>query len=90
MFHSSAGFTCPTGSNLNYYPGPKPAGWALGGKGNSSTMTVGVMQHKMNKVLATYPDKLQMRFGAGTRLSEMMAYATAANMSVQVCACLLG
>lgn len=81
MFHSSATFPCPV-----------PAAAAVssrvvtekGQQAAQAPVTVGLLQHKLNKVLAADKTKNTMRVGAGMRYTEFLKEAQAAGMSVQV------
>eukprot|EP00878_Enallax_costatus_P001016 GHUV01001150.1.p1 GENE.GHUV01001150.1~~GHUV01001150.1.p1 ORF type:complete len:631 (+),score=62.78 GHUV01001150.1:321-2213(+) len=79
-FHSSADFVCPI----------SPAQSAAGGKsvttekGAKTPITVGILQTKLNKVLAVDKQKYTMRIGAGMKYTEFLKAATQAGMSVQI------
>lgn len=76
MFHSSSKFPCPNSPLLA--PGAKatPAG--------KVPLAVGVLQHKLTKVLATDYKNWTIRVGAGIRWTEFLKESQRLGMSVQI------
>lgn len=56
-----------------------------GAKKQTGAQEVGLLQSKLNKVLAVDPVKFTMRVGAGMTITELLKAATENKMSVQVC-----
>lgn len=76
LFHSTTSFVCP-----NQFS-------SMPGNGSSArqqkTISVGVLQDKMNKTVSYDPAKHTMTIQAGMKLREFAAEATRVGMSVQV------
>lgn len=82
-FHSTASFVCPVGTAS----GNASSSTAAGNASNSSSSAageVGLLQTKLNKVLAVDPAQHTMRVGAGTTITELTQAAAKNNMSLQV------
>lgn len=80
-FHSSATFVCPV--SPGYGPTAKIS-QESGKKVELTPETIGVLQSKLNKVLAVDSKKYTMRVGPGMKINELLPAATKAKMSVQV------
>lgn len=87
MFHSSSSFPCPS------TPAAAAAAAAAGGsrvtteagaKQQGMPVSVGLLQHKLSKVLAIDPKAYTMRVGGGMRYTEFLKEAEKAGMSVQI------
>jgi FAD/FMN-containing dehydrogenase len=78
-FHSTASFVCPIGraGSLNASQ-PNVTG------STAAATEVGILQTKLNKVLAVDPVKSTMRVGSGMTIFELLKEATKNNMSLQV------
>jgi FAD/FMN-containing dehydrogenase len=78
-FHSTASFVCPIGraGSLNASQ-PNVTG------STAAATEVGILQTKLNKVLAVDPVKSIMRVGSGMTIFELLKEATKNNMSLQV------
>lgn len=78
-FHSTASFVCPIGraGSLNASQ-PNVTG------STAAATEVGILQTKLNKVLAVDPVESTMRVGSGMTIFELLKEATKNNMSLQV------
>lgn len=87
-FHSTATFVCPTSTVLPLTAkgasSPAVTTEAGSSKAKGAPAEVGVLQSKMNKVLAVDSAKYTMRVGAGMTINELLKEATKNKMSVQV------
>jgi FAD/FMN-containing dehydrogenase len=80
-FHSTASFVCPIASvgSLNASQAN-----TTGPASTAAATEVGMLQTKLNKVLAVDPVKSTMRVGSGMTIYELLKEATKNNMSLQV------
>lgn len=79
-FHSTLPFNCP-GQSSSVYDGQQSAGHQQPGN-SSSTATVTLLLHNMNKLLAVDLDKHQVRVQAGMLVTQLLEEASRLNMSV--------
>eukprot|EP00879_Flechtneria_rotunda_P022398 GHRR01023635.1.p1 GENE.GHRR01023635.1~~GHRR01023635.1.p1 ORF type:complete len:178 (-),score=21.11 GHRR01023635.1:283-816(-) len=77
-FHSSSHFPCPNSPAKNDSTDTKVEA------GTKSSISVGLLQSKLNKVLAKDYSKWTMRVQSGIRYTEFLQAAEQAGMSVQV------
>lgn len=78
-FHSTATFVCPV-------PDAPVAATAtrVATEAGRRALEVGLLQNKLNKVLAVDAAKATMRVGAGMTITELLREATKAKLSVQI------
>eukprot|EP00878_Enallax_costatus_P000622 GHUV01000724.1.p1 GENE.GHUV01000724.1~~GHUV01000724.1.p1 ORF type:complete len:626 (+),score=75.62 GHUV01000724.1:267-2144(+) len=81
-FHSSADFVCPT-SPLQVAPKLRVTTEEAAFR-TRTPVTVGLLQTKLNRVLAVNKKKYTMRVQAGMTYTELLKAATRAGMSVQI------
>lgn len=84
-FHSTASFVCPVGTASGNAFSSTGAGNASRSSSSSSAVgEVGLLQTKLNKVLAVDPAQHTMRAEAGMTVTELTQAATQNKMSLQV------